>query len=237
MWVPRRPLIERIHDHLLAKLGGETGPLNPQLLEASIARSKTFVFGIEPFKGPVSKAIALGYGIISWHPFYDGNKRTGLFTMLSMLEANGMNMAFPPYVVKYCVQAALPPENKHHISEAQFAKKVSALCYAQNSRWAGWKEFRYNKWPNFLLQQYIKLAERFPKSLAFQNMLGRMVFDWYAAEDEETMRRTLVEWEISQAQGYPKDIPPLEIQMEDFEEFGLPDDSLQPQQERESANK
>lgn len=94
MLIPKKAFIERLHDHLLERLGGIKGPLNPQLLEASIARAKTQVYGKEPFKGPVQKAIAISYGIVAWHPFTDGNKRTGVFALIATLEANEHNWLF-----------------------------------------------------------------------------------------------------------------------------------------------
>ncbi len=36
----------------------------------------------------------LGYGLISNHPFIDGNKRIGFFIMLSFLEVNGISIKF-----------------------------------------------------------------------------------------------------------------------------------------------
>jgi death-on-curing protein len=136
MLIPKKEFVERLHDHLLARLGGTTGPLNPQLLEASIERAKTQVYGKEPFKGPTGKAIAISYGVVAWHPFTDGNKRTGVFTLIATLEANGYKMALPPYLVKYCVQAALGQDNPRHVDENQFTKKVSTLCYKEGT-WMG----------------------------------------------------------------------------------------------------
>jgi death on curing protein len=219
MLIPKKAFIERLHDHLLERLGGTKGPLNPQLLEASIARAKTQVYGKEPFKGPVKKAIAISYGIVAWHPFVDGNKRTGVFTLIATLEANGHKLALPPYLVKYCVQAALGPDNPHHIDEKQFTRRVSALCYRQGSLMGRWREFRYGKWPNWFLQQYRELAKRFPNSRFYPRMLNTLIFDWYAAEDKEVMMKTLREWEEARVQGYPKEVGPFEVDTEtDFEE-------------------
>lgn len=219
MRIPKKVLIERLHDHLLARLGGTTGPLNPQLLEAATERAKTQVYGEEPFKGPVEKAIAISYGIVAWHPFTDGNKRTGMFTLIATLEKNGYKMAFPPYVVKYCVQAALGEGHPRHIGEKQFARKVSALCYKEGSLAGRWKEFRYGKYPNWILQQYRELVARFPNSKFYPRVLNTFVFDWYAAEDKEVMAKTMKEWSEAQAQGYPKEVEPMKIDSaSDFEE-------------------
>jgi death-on-curing protein len=36
------------------------------------------------------RAVRLGFGIVSNHPFLDGNKRTGAHSMLVMLAMNGI---------------------------------------------------------------------------------------------------------------------------------------------------
>ena len=42
----------------------------------------------------IEKAARLGYGLISNHPFIDGNKRIGVYIMISFLEVNGVHMEF-----------------------------------------------------------------------------------------------------------------------------------------------
>lgn len=39
-------------------------------------------------------AARLGFGFISNHPFVDGNKRIGLYVMLSFLQINGIIISF-----------------------------------------------------------------------------------------------------------------------------------------------
>ena len=36
----------------------------------------------------------MGYGLVANHPFVDGNKRIGLYVMISFLEVNGINIEF-----------------------------------------------------------------------------------------------------------------------------------------------
>ena len=225
MWFPKQDLVERIHGHLLARMGGETGPLNPNSLDAAITRPKMKIYGTEPFKGTVAKTAALGYSVISWHPFLDGNKRTAVWTMQAMLKANGIEIVLPPYIVKYTVQAALPPENKRHIDEAEFTRKITALSYPKSSSFSrGWKEFRYELCPRALFESYQMLLRRFPGSHSLRDQFFRRVFDWFAASDAETMAKTLTEWQLRQEQGFPKDIPPLEIHIEDFDEINPPEE-------------
>lgn len=180
------------------------------------------VYGHEPFKDAIAKATALAYGIISWHPFLDGNKRTGISTMIVMLQANDIEMAVPPYIVKYSVEAALPPENKHHVEQEEFTRKISKLCYHTNARIGGWKKFRYDFFPRAVINSYLYLLRRFPKSETFQQAFGTRIFDWYAANDLDTMKKTIAEWQRQAEQGYPKEVPELSIEEEDFEEYTSP---------------
>lgn len=45
------------------------------------------------------KAARLGHSLISNHPFVDGNKRTGILTMLTFLEINGINIKLSNYEI------------------------------------------------------------------------------------------------------------------------------------------
>lgn len=40
------------------------------------------------------KAARLGYGLVANHPFVDGNKRIGIYVMISFLEVNSINIEF-----------------------------------------------------------------------------------------------------------------------------------------------
>jgi hypothetical protein len=44
-----------------------------------------------------------------------------------------------------------------------------------------------------------------------------------AAGDNDTMTRTVNEWQLRASQGYPKEVPPLRIEVEDFEDITAPD--------------
>jgi death on curing protein len=47
------------------------------------------IYGIEKFPSLINKASALAWWIIEGHIFNDGNKRTGMQSMIEMLEING----------------------------------------------------------------------------------------------------------------------------------------------------
>ena len=59
-------------------------------LESAVARPYTTVFGEEAFPTLALKAAALLHGIVTGHPFLDGNKRAGLGGTLLLLGQNGV---------------------------------------------------------------------------------------------------------------------------------------------------
>ena len=48
--------------------------------------------GVEFYPTKEEKAARLGYSLISNHAFVDGNKRIGMYIMLTFLEVNGIHM-------------------------------------------------------------------------------------------------------------------------------------------------
>ena len=129
--------IRKIHDYVIESLGGESGLLNPSMLEVASERPRTIVYGHEPFATLIAKAAALGYELIVGHPFVDGNKRTAIASMFTMLWANSVFMTIPPYIVKYSIQAA-----KGEVDESKFTTLIEPLC--TNSIYAFfWKYLRY----------------------------------------------------------------------------------------------
>ena len=186
-------------------------------------RPKTLLKGYEPyepFKGLIAKTVALGYALISWHPFLDGNKRTAINVM--RLTLNGVSMILPPYVVKYSIQIILPPETKLRIEEEEFLERISHLCHDSNKS-AFWKTMHYRYYPRVLLRTYISVLERFPDSNFFSKRLGSKMFDRYAAKDSPTMEATIKQWQDRADQGYPRKVPVLQITELDFDE--IPDEN------------
>ena len=74
--------------------GGTFGIRSENLLESAIEAPYQTFDGGELFPTKIEKAARLGYGLISNHPFIDGNKRIGVYIMISFLEVNGIHMEF-----------------------------------------------------------------------------------------------------------------------------------------------
>ena len=211
MRYPTYHFLKKLHEYIIDSTGGEKGVLDPGLLEAVVQRPHTKVYGYEPFKGTIAKAVAIGYAIISWHPFVDGNKRTGIRAIRNVLLINGIDMALPPYIVKYSIQAAVPEDSKIHMSEEQFAQKIMALCSTSKiSRW--WKHLRYEDVPYSWLLAIEWWFNRRPRSEGLTDLFAKTMLDWYAAGNIETLENTFKEW--GKLQGRPT--ISFEIDYEDF---------------------
>ena len=74
-----------LHDMSIRDYGGMQGIRDIGLLESAIARPFQTFDGKDLYFTSIEKAAALSESLIINHPFLDGNKRTGLLGMLSIL--------------------------------------------------------------------------------------------------------------------------------------------------------
>ena len=77
-----------LHEKSINDFGGSHGIRDIGLLESAIARPFQTFSRKELYPTVFEKAAALGESIIKNHPFIDGNKRTGLLAMISLLINN-----------------------------------------------------------------------------------------------------------------------------------------------------
>lgn len=80
------------HAELVNKFGGSHGVRDEGILDASLNRPFATFGGIDLFPEPVDKAAALMHGIITGHPFLDGNKRTGYVLGRLILQEHGLDI-------------------------------------------------------------------------------------------------------------------------------------------------
>lgn len=83
-----------LYQLIVEATGGAFGIRSESLLESAIEAPYQTFDGKEIFPTKIEKAARLGYGLISNHPFIDGNKRIGVYIMISFLEVNGVNIDF-----------------------------------------------------------------------------------------------------------------------------------------------
>jgi len=72
--------------------GGAFGIKSEELLESALEAPYQTFDGKELFPTKLEKGARLGFGLISNHPFIDGNKRIGVYCMISFLEVNGIHI-------------------------------------------------------------------------------------------------------------------------------------------------
>ena len=81
-----------LHQLIAQETGGEVGLRNQALLDAALASAFAGVKDREFYPSKEEKAAKLGFDLISNHAFLDGNKRIGMYVMLTFLEANGIGL-------------------------------------------------------------------------------------------------------------------------------------------------
>jgi len=78
-----------LHERIIGLSGGSPGIRDFSALESALAQPMITFNGEELYPGILSKASALGFLLISNHPFVDGNKRVGHAAMEALLFLNG----------------------------------------------------------------------------------------------------------------------------------------------------
>ena len=81
-----------LHQVMAEATGGDVGVRDDALLESAIENIYATFDGIELYPSKEEKAARLGYSLISNHAFVDGNKRIGMYIMISLLELNGIKI-------------------------------------------------------------------------------------------------------------------------------------------------
>ena len=81
-----------LHQVMAEATGGDVGVRDDALLESAIENIYATFDGIELYPSKEEKASRLGYSLISNHAFVDGNKRIGMYIMISFLELNGIRI-------------------------------------------------------------------------------------------------------------------------------------------------
>lgn len=86
--------IVRLHTKLLVATGGLNGIRDESMLDSALSAPLQTFDGVDLFPSTAAKIARFVYGIICNHPFVDGNKRTGMYAMLMLLELNHINTNF-----------------------------------------------------------------------------------------------------------------------------------------------
>ena len=81
-----------LHKLIAQETGGSIGVRDEALLESALEAAFSGFGDKEFYPTKEEKGARLGYNLISNHAFVDGNKRIGMYVMLTFLEVNGIHM-------------------------------------------------------------------------------------------------------------------------------------------------
>ena len=82
----------RLHHLVARESGGSVGIRDEGLLESALEGAFAGFGGEEFYPTIQEKAARLGYTLIANHAFVDGNKRIGMYVLLTFLETNGIKL-------------------------------------------------------------------------------------------------------------------------------------------------
>lgn len=81
-----------LHKLIAEETGGDIGVRDEALLESALQNAFAGFGDEEFYPTKEEKGARLGFSLISNHAFVDGNKRIGMYVMLTFLEVNGVRM-------------------------------------------------------------------------------------------------------------------------------------------------
>ena len=84
--------VKLLHKMIAQETGGSVGIRDEGLLDSALEAAFSGFAGQAFYPTKEEKGARLGYNLISNHAFVDGNKRIGMYVMLTFLEVNGIRM-------------------------------------------------------------------------------------------------------------------------------------------------
>ena len=81
-----------LHKLITEETGGDPNLRDKALLESALESAFVTFDGEELYPTKQEKAARLGFSLISNHAFVDGNKRIGMYVMMTFLEVNGIKI-------------------------------------------------------------------------------------------------------------------------------------------------
>jgi death-on-curing protein len=94
MIVLSKEQVKQLHRKLLERTGGLDGIRDENLLESALSNPFQTFSGAELYPSVSAKIARIAYGLVCNHPFVDGNKRTGTYAMMVLLELNHIDTDF-----------------------------------------------------------------------------------------------------------------------------------------------
>ena len=82
-----------LHKLITEETGGDPNIRDITLLDSALESAFQTFDGAELYPTKEEKGARLGYSLISNHAFVDGNKRIGMYILLTFLEVNGIRIS------------------------------------------------------------------------------------------------------------------------------------------------
>ncbi len=81
-----------LHQLIIQETGGDPNLRDLALLNSALESAFATFDGKDLYPTKEEKAAQLGFALISNHAFVDGNKRIGMYIMITFLEVNGIHL-------------------------------------------------------------------------------------------------------------------------------------------------
>ena len=81
-----------LHELITRETGGDPNIRDTALLNSALESAFQTFDGQELYPTKEEKGARIGYALISNHAFVDGNKRIGMYVLLTFLETNGIKI-------------------------------------------------------------------------------------------------------------------------------------------------
>jgi len=172
-----------IHEALTNDFANASDPISPpgvksdHLLQSAIARQQTGFGSKLKYETPVLNAAALTYGICCNHPFHNGNKRTGLVSMLCHLDKN--DFTFNDDVAHDELYEFMIKVADHGFSEKGKKREQSDREVEQMAKW---------------IRKRIRKIERGERIVTFRELKALLVTQGFEFEDVRDNSMDLVRY-------------------------------------------
>ncbi len=111
--------VKLLHQLITEETGGIIGIRDEGLLDSALESVFATFDGKDLYPSKEEKGARLGYTLISNHAFVDGNKRIGMYIMLTFLEVNGIRLE----------------ATNEEIAETGFAVAAGTMRYQELLNW------------------------------------------------------------------------------------------------------
>jgi death-on-curing protein len=131
--------VEGFHETVIQQRG-ISGYVSKGMIEGCIEYARTAVYNFVPFPSLLTKAAALMYAFITFHPYADGNKRTALIAATFIFALNGYYFDIPE-------------------DSPDFAASVATRCLDSESHSPSEEITRIAEWmkPNVRLNRFYRI--------------------------------------------------------------------------------